>query len=175
MMKTHSLWTVSHSGTTRWSRTLTLWSRLFGALIFSAVVAAFPSTAAAAPLLAGVAKVDITNVDAGPVNDRLYARALVLKSDTTTAAIITVDAVAIGEIGHIKNDYLPKVRSRIEKSLGIKPANILVDGRGWTALCGSDGKGVRCKRDLPLQFSDEAVPAHHRAISARHTAHGFVE
>lgn len=79
----------------------------------------------AAPLLAGVAKVDITNVDAGPVNDPLYVKALVVKSDTTTAVMVTVDAVAIGEIGHIKNDYLPNVRARIEKELGIKPTNML--------------------------------------------------
>ena len=78
-------------------------------------------------LLAGVAKVDITNRKARPVNDPLYVKALVLKSDTTTAVLITVDAVAIGEIGDIKNDYLPKVRARLEKELGIQPANMLVN------------------------------------------------
>ena len=85
------------------------------------------NAAQAAQLLAGVAKVDITNVDAGPVNDRLWAKALVIKSDSTTAVIIAVAAVAIGEIGHINNDYLPKVRARIEKELGIKPTNVLVN------------------------------------------------
>src|SRR5690606_5386281 len=68
-----------------------------------------------AELKAGVAKVDITNDEAGPANDRLYAKALVLSDGTTTAAIVTVDAVAIGEIGPIKNDYLGKVRSRLEQ------------------------------------------------------------
>jgi len=81
----------------------------------------------AAPLLAGVAKVDITHVEAGPVNDPLYVKALLLKNDTTTVAIITVDAVAIGEIGHIKNDYLAKVRARLEKDLDIPPANVIVN------------------------------------------------
>lgn len=81
----------------------------------------------AGPLLAGVAKVDITNRKARPVNDPLYVKALVLKSDTTTAVLITVDAVAIGEIGDIGNDYLPKVRARLEKELGIQPANVLVN------------------------------------------------
>ena len=81
----------------------------------------------AAPLSAGVAKVDITNREAGPVNDPLYVKALLLKTDTCTAAIITVDAVAIGEIGYIKNDYLPKVRARLEKELGIPPANVLIN------------------------------------------------
>lgn len=58
-------------------------------------------------LLAGAAKVDITNVDAGPVDGPMHVRALVLQNKATTAVIITVDAVAIGEIGHIGNDYLP--------------------------------------------------------------------
>lgn len=84
-------------------------------------------TAHAAQLTAGVAKIDITDYEAGPVNDPLYVKALVMKSDTTTAVLITVDAVAIGEIGRIKNDYLPKVRARLEKELGIPPANVLVN------------------------------------------------
>src|SRR5688572_7482783 len=74
-------------------------------------------SAEAGELLAGAAKVDITNVDAGPVNDPLYAKALVLKDDATVAVLVTVDAVAIGEIGHIKNDYLGKVRAQLEKEL----------------------------------------------------------
>lgn len=84
-------------------------------------------TRAAGPLLAGVAKVEITNVEAGPVNDPLYVKALVVKSDAAMAVIITVDAVAIGEIGHIKHDYLPKVRSRIEQELGITPAHVMIN------------------------------------------------
>ncbi len=79
----------------------------------------------AAQLLAGVARVDITKE--GLANDPLYAKALVLKNDTTTVAIVTVDAVAIGEIGPIGNDYLGKVRSQIEKELNIKPTNVLVN------------------------------------------------
>jgi hypothetical protein len=80
-----------------------------------------------AELLAGAAKVDITNREAGPVNDPLFVRALVLKSGDTTAALITVDAVAIGEIGYISNDYLPNVRARLEKELGIPPDRVLAN------------------------------------------------
>lgn len=83
--------------------------------------------ALAETLSAGVAKVDITNLDAGPVNDPLYVKALVLKSGSTTTAIVTVDAVAIGGIGHIKDDYLGKVRDAVEKELGIKPANVIAN------------------------------------------------
>jgi len=78
-------------------------------------------------LRAGVAKVDITNTKAGPVNDPLYVKALVIKNDTTTVAIVTVDAVSLGEIGYISNDYLGKVRTQIEKQLHIKPTNVLIN------------------------------------------------
>jgi hypothetical protein len=84
-------------------------------------------TSLAEPLLAGAAKVDITNLDAGPVNDPLYVKALVLKSGSTMTAIVTVDAVAIGGIGHIKDDYLGKVRDAVEKELGIKPSNVMAN------------------------------------------------
>lgn len=74
---------------------------------------------------AGVAKVDITNREAGPVNDPLYAKALVISTDSTTMVLVSIDAVAVGEIGHIKNDYLPTVRTKMETELGI-PSNHLV-------------------------------------------------
>jgi hypothetical protein len=87
-----------------------------------------PSTLiCAADLLAGAAKVDITNDEAGPVNDRLFARALVIKSDSTTAVIVSIDAVALGEIGYIRNDYLAKVRGQLQKDLAIPPTSILIN------------------------------------------------
>ena len=95
-------------------------------LLSASALGASPAHAAA-QLTAGVAKVDITNAEAGPVNDPLYAKALVLQNGTTTLAIITIDAVAIGEIGHIKNDFLGKVRGRIEKELHIAPGHVLVN------------------------------------------------
>ena len=69
----------------------------------------------AAPLLAGAAKVDITD-ERGPVNDRLYVRALVLKSGGTTAVLVSIDAVAIGGIGRIKDDFLPNVRAKLQRN-----------------------------------------------------------
>jgi len=81
----------------------------------------------AAALSAGVAKVDITNKEAGPVNDPLFAKALIVKDDATTLAIVTVDAVALGEIGYIGNDFLATVRARIETELGILPTNVLIN------------------------------------------------
>lgn len=78
-------------------------------------------------LWAGVGRADITRRDAGPVNDPLYVKALVLRNGTTTAVIITVDAVAIGEIGWISNAYLPNVRARLQAELDIAPTNVLVN------------------------------------------------
>ncbi len=85
-------------------------------------------TASAAPLKAGVAKVNITNTEsAGLIHDSLYVKALVIEYGATRAVIISVDAVAIGEAGSISNDYLANVRSQVQKDLNIKPLNILVN------------------------------------------------
>ena len=113
--------------------------RLHFALAAFAIVASYVNgSAVAAPLKAGAAKVEITNREAGPVNDPLYVKALVVTDDATTAVIITVDAVAIGEIGHIRNDYLAKVRSRLEKELRIKPEAVLVNASHCHGVVCSD-------------------------------------
>ena len=91
-----------------------------GQFLFAATVAA--------QLKAGVAKVNITNTETGGlVNDSLYVKALVLDNGTTTAVIISIDAIAIGGIGSLSNDYLYKVRSQIEKDINIKPSNVLIN------------------------------------------------
>ena len=100
------------------------------------LIANIPAQAAA--LSAGAAKVDITDREAGPVNDPLYVRALVLKDDASTAVIITVDAVALGEIGHIKNDYLPNVRARLQEDLNIAPSSVLVNASHCHGVVCSD-------------------------------------
>ncbi len=93
----------------------------------------------AAPLLAGAAKVDITD-ERGKVNDRLFVRALVLKSGETVAALVSVDAVAIGGIGHIKDDYLPSVRAALQKELGIPPSNTLFNASHCHGIVHPDHK-----------------------------------
>ena len=80
-----------------------------------------------AALCAGVAKVDITDRTAGPVNDSLFAKALVLKRGETTVVLITVDAVAIGEIGRIGNGFLAEVRGQLEKELHIAPSSVVIN------------------------------------------------
>ncbi len=96
------------------------------------------NVASAAQLRAGVAKADITDRAAGPVNDPLYAKALVLKDGISTLVMITVDAVALGEIGPISNDYLPTVRARIERELGISATNVLINTSHCHGIVRSD-------------------------------------
>lgn len=79
-----------------------------------------------APLLAGAAKVEITNKSVLHL-DPLYAKALVLKNDRTTAVIITLDVVSIGHIGYIPNDFFGKVRARLKKDLNIAAESIIIN------------------------------------------------
>ncbi|MEI6248813.1 MAG: hypothetical protein WCP67_09740 [Verrucomicrobiota bacterium] len=77
-------------------------------------------------LEAGTAVVDVTDRTI-PVHDTLHAKALVLKEGDRTVVLLTIDAVALGEIGRIKSDFLPQLRARIAKELGLAPENLLVN------------------------------------------------
>ncbi len=89
-------------------------------------------------LLAGAAKVDITNRDLARVNDTMYARALVIKNGSTTAVLVTVDAVAIGEIGPIKTGYLAKVRAQLQKDLHLNPKHLMINASHCHAIVCTD-------------------------------------
>lgn len=107
-----------------------------------------PLAAEAAQLQAGVAKVDITDRTV-PVNDPLYAKALVLRDGDTTMAIITVDAVAIGQLGRIKNDFLPNVRAQLQKELNIAPSHVLINASHCHGIVCNDyeKRAVQAVRD----------------------------
>jgi len=103
-------------------------SRTAPVAVILMVVGLFPcAVASAAQISAGVAKADITDREAKPVNDPLYVKALVLRDDVTTAVIVTVDAVALGEIGRIGNDFVGNVRLELQKELNIEPSNVLIN------------------------------------------------
>jgi len=107
---------------------------VFGVLLFFLLLL---TAAHAEQLTAGTAKVDITDYDTGPVSDPLFVKALLLKSDTETLALITVDAVAVAEIGRIGSDYIPVVRAQLEQALGIPPAKVLFSASHCHgAVCG---------------------------------------
>ncbi len=110
-----------------------LWVRVCTSLLLLHVSLA----ANAEELFAGVSKVDISE-SASPINDPLYAKALVLKQGETIAVLVTVDAVSIGEIGYIRNDFLGTVRAELQKTLKIPPANILVNASHCHGVVCSD-------------------------------------
>jgi hypothetical protein len=79
-------------------------------------------------LRAGTAKSDITTRAKGAlIHDPLCAKALVLQDGATTVAIIAMDVVGIGGISDVKDDFLPKLRGRIQKELTIPGRNVLVN------------------------------------------------
>jgi hypothetical protein len=72
----------------------------------------------AGPLKAGVAKVNITNLEVGGlVKDSVYARALVLEDGITKVAIVSIDIPIIGS-------FLEPVRTSLQKDLNINPENV---------------------------------------------------
>ena len=84
--------------------------------------------AVATTLLAGHAKSDITTSDpARVIHDPLLAKALVLNDGDTTLAIVAMDVVAIGMIFDVPDDFLPRLRARIEAELGIPGSHVLVN------------------------------------------------
>ena len=78
-------------------------------------------------LYAGVSKVEITDTEAGAWNDPLFVKALVLRQGDHTAVMVTIDAVAIAEIGHIPNDYLDNVRSEISEEFSFNPDHVVIN------------------------------------------------
>lgn len=86
-------------------------------------------------LRAGVAKSDITtNTKGAVIKDQLYAKAIVLDDGNTRVVIIAMDVTAIGGrkisqrmLDDVADDFLPKLRSRIQKELKIPGCNVLVN------------------------------------------------
>ncbi|MSR66077.1 MAG: hypothetical protein EXS24_01730 [Pedosphaera sp.] len=112
--------------------------RIFGVALLLIAGLAARNEASAASLFAGVAKADITHKDSLPANGTLYVKALALRYETNTAVIITVDAVAIGEIGHIGNRYLPNVRAQLLKELNLAPEHVLINASHCHGIVSGD-------------------------------------
>jgi hypothetical protein len=95
---------------------------------------------AAAPLRVGAAKVDVTPApgelpkNSRGVLDRLYARAIVLESGASTAALVTVDA------GGVPDPIWQTVTRQIESELGIPAANVLLTATHTHSAGGQRGE-----------------------------------
>ncbi len=98
-----------------------------GLAVRVALLMAHAGSVHAAELQAGAARVEISDRTAGPVHDPCFAKALVLRSGNISAVLLTIDAVAIGEIGRIPNSFLPEVRTRLRQELNIPPEHVLVN------------------------------------------------
>ena len=118
-------------------------------------VFSFTKPIVAEQLWAGAAKVDITN-RGGLVNDPLYARALVLRSDDATFVIVALDVVAIGEIGSISDEYLGIVRDRLHKELDIEPSHVMINASHCHGTPGADVEGKTF--EAVKQAVDNMVP-----------------
>lgn len=109
-------------------------------VLFFACVCLQSSSAAdeTSSLLAGAAKIDITDRTAGPVHGPLHARALVLKSGDSQAVLVTLDVVAIGEIGSIPNDFLPNLRAALRDLPGFQPDQLIINASHCHGVPSSD-------------------------------------
>ncbi|OGV39436.1 MAG: hypothetical protein A2020_09415 [Lentisphaerae bacterium GWF2_45_14] len=104
-------------------------------------------------LCAGAAKREISTDEKGVmVNDPLYAKALVLDDGKTKVVIIAMDAVAIGGICDIGDDFLARLRDRIGKELGIPEQNVLVN-----ASHTHTAEPMLCKPEEQLERTFDAV------------------
>ena len=83
--------------------------------------------AAADELLAGVGKVDISREGSNAGENPPWVKAVAISQGDTHVIIVAVDAVAIAEIGSIKDPYLANVREAVKDSLGIDPKSILIN------------------------------------------------
>ncbi|MES2675607.1 MAG: hypothetical protein V4660_15300 [Pseudomonadota bacterium] len=97
-------------------------TRIVFAIFFYAFAA---DVHAAAILYAGSAKIEISD-RSGPVNDPAYAKALVLKQGSKLLVLVTLDAVALAEIGRIPNSFMSDVRKKLKDELNIDPRNIVI-------------------------------------------------
>jgi len=104
-------------------------------------------------LKAGVAKSNIsTRAEGVAVNDPLYAKALVLDDGKTEVVILAMDAVALGGICDIDDDFLPKLRGRLQAELGIDGGNVLINA-SHTHTVGP----MLCEADEQLERTFDAV------------------
>ncbi|MDA7920351.1 hypothetical protein N9B73_01235 [Verrucomicrobiales bacterium] len=108
-------------------------------LLLAAIILSFLATPLTAEeILGGVAKVDITRPGEPAGENPLWAKALVLSKGETHVVIVTIDAVAIAEIGSIQDPYLANVRSKLEATIGVLPESIVINASHCHGIVATD-------------------------------------
>jgi hypothetical protein len=92
----------------------------------------------APPLEAGTARVDLSDPAAGPVHDPAFAKVLVLRQGSVSAALVTLDVVAVGGIGRIGDAFLPDLRARLAQDPGLSPDAVFVNASHCHATVRTD-------------------------------------
>jgi neutral ceramidase len=145
---------AQEAGMKAWSTTLVMAVMIGGV----SEVAAQPR--GASPLRVGAAKVDVTPAQGElPKNsqgilDRLYARAIVVESAGTVAALITVDAGGVGD------PIWQSVTKQLQSELGIPAANVLLTATHTHSAGGQRGPDYAGKIvESVRQARQKLVPA----------------
>lgn len=101
---------------------------LLGGTFMVLVLSFNPPARCQEPVLqGGVGKRDITDHAAGKVHDPSFAKALVMKRGSSLAVLITLDVVAVEEIGRLGRGFVSTVRGRLLQELGIPPEAVLIN------------------------------------------------
>ncbi len=77
------------------------------------------------PLLAGVGKVEISHPDFPSKENPPMVKALALSKGSTHIMLIAVDAVAVAEIGSIRDPYMADVRSALKEQIELAPESLV--------------------------------------------------
>jgi len=100
---------------------------IFKNLIFFPILfASVDSISSTSDLYAGTSKIEISERNAGIFNDPAYVKAIVLQRGKTLVVIVTLDVVALAEIGGISNDFMLRLRARAKNELGLSADNLIV-------------------------------------------------
>ena len=136
---------------------------MWATILVAALVAAVPGVAESqgargvAPLRVGAAKVDVTPSQGElPKNsfgvlDRLYARAVVIESGASSAALITVDA------GGIPTPLWEAVTRQVESELKIPVANVLLTATHTHSAGGQRGPDYAQKIVVSVRVSKQRL------------------
>jgi neutral ceramidase len=131
----------------------TVWSSI---LLIGIASTSWAQTAKPGPLRVGAAKVDITPAqselpkDYTGILDRAYSRAIVIDNGSTSAALITVDAMSGSDT------VWKRLSARIEAELGIPAKNILLTTTG-THSVPMGGRAPNPFSDPGSAFDDKVI------------------